>query len=213
MKWEQRTSGCLSYAKEVCGMVRDKKIGARIREIRKLKGMTLATLAQKTNLTKGYLSLLENDKKVPPVATLLTIAQALDTRISDIFDETAENASISIVRKDERLAMARPGTLFGYHYESLAYKYQNKSMDVYILTRPVDPQWKPVMFKHEGEEMLYILEGAIEFYYGQESYTVRAGDCIYFESSVEHYGKSLGDKPAKMLMVATLPAHTRQKAE
>ena len=194
-------------------MVREKKIGSKIREIRNLKGMTLEALAHKTHLTKGYLSLLERDKKVPPVATLLTIAQALDTRISDIFGETEENTSISIVRKDERLAMARPGTMFGYHYESLAYKYQNKSMDVYILTRPVDPQWKPVMFKHEGEEMLYILEGMTEFHYGKESYILRAGDCVYFDSSVEHYGKSLGNKPTKMLMVATLPAHTRQNTE
>jgi len=191
-------------------MVRDKKIGARIREIRNLKGMTLEALAQKTNLTKGYLSLLENDKKVPPVATLLTIVQALDARISDIFGETEENASISIVRKDERLAMARPGTMFGYHYESLAYKYKNKSMDVYVLTRPADPQWKPVMFKHEGEEMLYILEGVTEFHYGQESYILRAGDCVYFDSSVEHYGKSLGDKPLKILMAATVSAQKQQ---
>ncbi len=195
-------------------MDREQEIGKRIREIRGLKGMTLEALAQKTKLTKGYLSRLETSKKAPPVATLLSIARALDVRISDIFGETEEqHTSLSIVRKNERLMMARPGTMFGYHYESLAHKYKNKSMDAFILTRPPDPKWKPVVFRHEGEELLFVLEGSQEFHYGGESFLLKAGDCAYFDASVEHYGRSLGSKPSKMLMVTTLPTHDRQESD
>lgn len=188
---------------------REKEIGQNIRSIRELRGMTLEELAKRTGFTKGYLSRLENSKKAPPVATLLNIAKALDVRISDIFGETEEQTSISIVRKNERLAMARPGTMFGYHYESLAHKYKNKTMDAYVLTRPPDPKWKPVVFRHEGEELLFVLEGATEFHYAGESYILKAGDCAYFDASAEHYGRSLGGKPVKMLMVISLPEHKK----
>lgn len=184
----------------------EKEIGKRIREIRELKGLTLETLAQKTKLTKGYLSRLENSEKAPPVATLLNIARALDVRISSIFGEVEEPVSLSIVRKNERLITAGAGTKYGYHYESIAHKYQNKSMDAFILTRPFDPKLKPTAFKHEGEELMFILEGAQEFYYDGKSYILKAGDCAYFDSSMEHYGRSLGGKQSKLLMVTTLPA-------
>ena len=183
----------------------EKEIGSNIRSIRKLRGITLEELAKRTGFTKGYLSRLENNKKAPPVATILNIAKVLDVCISDIFGENKEHASISIVRKNERLAMARPGTMFGYHYESIVHKYKNTSMDAYILTRPPAPKWKPVAFTHEGEELIFVLEGTTEFHYAGESYILKAGDCAYFDASAEHYGRCLGEKPVKMLMVTTLP--------
>jgi len=194
-------------------MDREKEIGKRIREIRELKGMTLEILARKTKFTKGYLSRLENSKKAPPVATLLSIARALDVRIADIFGETEEHTSLSIVRKNDRLMMARSGTIFGYHYESLVHKFKNKSMDAFILTRPHDPKWKPVVFKHEGEELLFVLEGSQEFFYGGESFILKKGDCAYFDASVEHYGRSIGGRPSKMLMVTTLPANHKEESD
>lgn len=194
-------------------MVDEKGIGDSLKGIRRLRGITLEGLAKKTGFTKGYLSRLENSKKAPPVATLLNIASALDARISDIFGEDEEDSSISIVRKNERPVMARPGTVFGYHYESLAHKYKNKGMDAFILTRPVDPNWKPCLFKHEGEELLFILEGNTELHYGDKAYALKEGDCAYFDSSVEHYGKSLGNKAVKMLMVVIPPKHKKENPE
>lgn len=184
----------------------EKEIGKRIKKIRELKGFTLEELAIKTKFTKGYLSRLENSEKAPPVATLLNITRALDVRISSIFGEIEEPVSLSIVRKNERLLTAGAGTPYGYHYESIAHKYPNKSMDAFILTRPFDPKWKPTAFKHEGEELIFILEGAQEFLYRGKSYILKEGDCAYFDSSVEHYGRSLGGKHSKFLMITTPPA-------
>ena len=127
-------------------MDREKEIGKRIREIRELKGMTLEILARKTKFTKGYLSRLENSKKAPPVATLLSIARALDVRIADIFGETEEHTSLSIVRKNDRLMMARSGTIFGYHYESLVHKFKNKSMAPIVSMIKVTPTIRNTRF-------------------------------------------------------------------
>lgn len=183
----------------------EKEIGKRIKELRELKGLTLEALAQKTKLTKGYLSRLENSEKAPPVATLLSIARALDVRMASIFGEKEEPVSLSIVRKNERLITAGAGTKYGYHYESIAHKYSNKTMDAFVLTRPYDPKLKPTPFQHEGEELLFFLEGSQEFFYGGKSYILKAGDCAYFDASVEHYGRTLDGKQSKMLLVTTQP--------
>ncbi|MBW2557783.1 MAG: helix-turn-helix transcriptional regulator [Deltaproteobacteria bacterium] len=194
---------------------REKKIGKKIKSLRELRGLTLEELAKKTDFTKGYLSRLENSKKAPPVATILTIATALNVKISDVFgeDENKEDSIISIVRKNERLVMARPGTLFGYHYESIVHEYRNKGIEAFLLTRPVDPSWKPILFKHEGEELLFVLEGSTEFHYGDQLYILRAGDCACFDSSVKHYGKALGKKGVKMLVIVIPPGHKKGNPE
>lgn len=179
-------------------MEREKDIGKTIRRIRELKGMTLETLAQMTNLTKGYLSRLENSEKAPPVATLFNIAKALDTRLSYIFGETQEEIPVLVIRKKERTVQVLPGTEFGYHYESLIH---SDTFNAVILTRPYDPNWKPVKFKHEGKEMIFILEGTNEYHIGDQVYVLRKGDCIFFDSSVEHYGKALKHRDVKMLIV------------
>ena len=179
-------------------MVTEKNIGKTIRRIRELKGMTLEILAQKTNLTKGYLSRIENSDKAAPVSTLLSIAKALDTRISYIFGETQEEIPVWLIRKKERTVLALPGTKFGYHYESIV---NSDTFNAMILTRPYNPHWQPVKFKHEGKEMIFILEGTNEFHVGDQVYVLRKGDCIFFDSSVEHYGKALKHRDVKMLIV------------
>lgn len=57
------------------------------------------------------------------------------------------------------------------------------------------------VFQHEGEEFFYVLEGSIEFIYGDEKYILEAGDCMYFDAHIPHTGLSKGDKKAKVLII------------
>ena len=57
------------------------------------------------------------------------------------------------------------------------------------------------VFQHEGEEFMYVLEGTHELIYDGKKYNMEEGDCVYFDSSVPHTGKSLGKKKAKLLAV------------
>ena len=100
--------------------------------------------------------------------------------------------------------MARNGSNFGYYYETLAHKFTNKSMDPYILTQPVDPE-EVAIFQHEGEEMLYLLEGKMQFVHGNKECILEKGDCVYFDASIPHYGVTLGGKPSKCFMVIYTP--------
>lgn len=179
----------------------DHAVGDRIARLRADQRMTLDRLAQVTGFTKGYLSKIENGRKVPPIATLSRIAQALHTEIGSFFQGTRRAAALeaTVVRANERPPVQRGGSAFGYDYVGLALKRIHKRMDPFIFTFPprID---KHVFFEHRGEEFLFVLSGTVKFQVGDERFTLRKGDSIYFDSSVPHRGWSSGPA-AKALVV------------
>jgi len=102
------------------------------------------------------------------------------------------------VRPEERTKVAPGGLRRGYGYESLAYKKAGKNMEPYLIT--VDSLGRGT-FKHDGEEFLHILEGVLEFTFGGKKYLVKPGDSLYFDSGVEHSGKSAGHRKVRMLCI------------
>ena len=186
------------------------EIGKRIKAFRTQKRITLEVLAQKTGFTKGYLSKVEKSKKSPPVSTLGIIARALGVTISALLGEDAPRTPLCLVRKDERPLISRDGTAFGYSYEAMAYKYPNKIMEPFILTLPVKPK-KRTLYQHEGEEILFVIQGTMKFLHGNEEYVVNEGDCIYFDSSLPHWGESIGPAEVKCFMVIYNPTNGKER--
>ncbi len=185
-------------------MIEEAELGKMIQRHRVNKELTLQDLAEKTGYTKGYLSKIENAEKAPPVSTLINIARALNIGISEIFGEAEENSPICLVKKADRRVIARDGSVFGYAYETLAHKFHNKHMDPYFLTVPRKPK-ENALFQHKGEEILFVLEGAMKFFHGEKEFIVEEGDCIYFDGSIPHYGVCQGKKEVKCLMVIFTP--------
>src|SRR5512137_283991 len=186
------------------------EIGKRIKAFRTQKRITLEQLAKQTGFTKGYLSKVETSKKSPPVSTLGIIARALGVTISALLGEEAPRPSFCLVRKDERPLISRDGTAFGYSYEAMAYRYANKIMEPFILTLPVKPK-KRTFYQHEGEEILFVIQGTMKFFHANEEYIVNEGDCIYFDSSLPHWGESIGPKEVKCFMVICNPTNGKER--
>ena len=185
-------------------MMQETELGKRIQRYRINKGVTLQALAEKTGLTRGYLSKIENSEKPPPVSTLINLAKALNISMSEVFGEVDGNSPICMVKKWERRTIARDGSVFGYSYQTLAHKFHNKHMEPYFLTLPRQPK-ENVLFQHKGEEILFVLEGTMKFFHGEKEFIVEEGDCIYFDGSIPHYGVSQGNKEVKCFMVIYTP--------
>ena len=92
----------------------------------------------------------------------------------------------------------------------MAYKYPNKIMEPFILTLPVKPK-KRTIYQHEGEEILFVIQGTMKFLHGTEEYIVNEGDCVYFDSSLPHFGESIGPKEVKCFMVIYNPTNGRER--
>jgi len=185
-------------------MLPESEIGVNIRKIRKSKGLTLDRLARTSGISKGYLSKVENSDKAPPVSTLINIAKSLGVSISDILGESGEIKTFSLVKKNERQVIARDGTVFGYSYETLAHNYPHKHIEPYILTIPSNISKSP-LFQHEGEEMLLVLKGTLNFVHGGNEFFLEKGDCIYFDSSITHQGIPIGGEEVICLIAIYTP--------
>ena len=177
-------------------------IGERIQYIRKKKGLSLNDVAMKTGFTKSYLSQIENLKREPPISTLSKIAYVLDTDLTFLINggiPNLEMTNLTIVKKGEGKAYYGPYKDRGYMYRSLSYKKPDRLMDGYTIT--IGSEFPPEPFLHEGQELVYVLEGTQELIYDGKTYVVEEGDCVFFDSNKPHYSRTLGDKPGKILMV------------
>lgn len=175
-------------------------IGRRVRDLRQTRGLTLQELADKARLSKSYLSRVETSDKAPPVSTLLTLAQVLGTTVGRLLGEEETSEKISIVKKGARPEVTKDGTAFGYSYSCLIQGYPEKGLEAYVLTLPKEiGPYSP--FEHKGEELLFVLRGEIAFLYGGMDYYLEEGDCIYFDSTVPHFGRAVGGDEAQLLCV------------
>ncbi len=181
------------------------KIGTKVRELRTKNKFTLQDLANKTGLSKPFLSQIENNHVIPPVATLLKLARALNVSLSYFFQDEVTTEKISITRKNERIRVEkRPHhgkEDVSYIYESLETKKRDKHMEPFYVEFPPISVEEMNFTTHEGEEFLYVLEGTIEFRTVDKVEILEEGDSIYFDSSISHGFRCVGDKPAKAVAV------------
>jgi transcriptional regulator with XRE-family HTH domain len=185
--------------------IRALKLGSKIRKLRQNKHYTLQDVATKTGLSKPFLSQIENDHVVPPVATLLKLARAFNVALAHFFQDDARSDKIAITRRHERVRIEkRPHHRKGevnYVYESLETKKSDKHMEPFLVEFPVQETSEMVFMNHQGEEFLHVLSGSLEFRSTDRVEVLQTGDSIYFEAEVSHSFRCLGEQPARALVV------------
>jgi len=179
------------------------RIGAKVKERRQKKRLTLEDLAAKTGLTKSILAKIEKDETVPPLGTLLKLSKALDISMAYFFEDEVELERISVTRSGERVRIKRrPHHQEGevdYIYESLESKNPNKHMEPFLVEFLPLETGDMVFMSHEGEEFHFVLEGKVEFRTDDRVEVLYPGDSLYFESEINHSFRSLDGKPAKVV--------------
>lgn len=144
------------------------RIGDKMKEMREKHRYTFQDLAAKTDLPKEYLSQVENNEVVPPIATLLKPAKALNVSMSYFFQDQAGSEKIEVTRAGERTRVERrPHHQQGegnYIYEALQAKKPEKQMQPFLVEFPPQDTSDMVFVSHEGEEFLRLLDGRLEFH-------------------------------------------------
>ncbi len=163
------------------------EISRKIKELRTKKRLSIQELADKASLTPGYLSKIENSEKPPPIPTLSKIAYALNVHISYFFDDEKSENGISVVYKEERKEIIGDLTQIGYKYETIIHRRPGSHLNSFILTLPQDVRPQNIPYNsHDGEELIYIVEGKMIFHYGNNEYQVSEGDTLYFAGTTPH---------------------------
>jgi len=158
-------------------------LGERIRKLRVQQRRTLQEVAEECGFTKSLLSKIETGKVVPPVATLVKIAQSMGIKVSTLI-ENNDNAETEYTTKretEENFTRTR----VGYSIFPFATNHINKKMQPFLFVARRG-EVKEHRVSHVGEEFLYVIDGEMKFKIGNIEYTLKAGDGLYFNALDEH---------------------------
>ena len=169
-----------------------------IRKSRQQNGMTLKELSDKAGVSIGYLSQVERAHAAPSLGTLAQIADALGIGLEHFI--VRPKASDAVSRADRRPQFSVSDS--GITYETLSAAFPGYELSSFILNCPVGFQSE--QFQHEGEEIIYILEGEIEQALGDERFRLRPGDSLHYDGTTQHSWRVLGDVPVRILWTGTL---------
>jgi len=168
--------------------------------------MTIATLSKLTGISGPQLSRIEHGKTSAPVSTLNTIVKALGTKLGFLFNEEENNdPAVVVTKRDARITSRTGMNEYGYNYEALAFHKKTKSMEPFFVTVDKERSDESVVFNHPGEEFIFMLKGEMVFTHAGEKYYLQAGDCVYFESAVDHWIRNVGKTDLELLMVMVTP--------
>ena len=178
-------------------------VGERVKKVREGRNLSLQDISQRTGLDVSFLEQIESGSLAPPLGIVIKLAKALNLKMG-YFISGEEDRAYTIVRKSDRKVVSRydskKGEYYGYGYESLAPHKKNRHMEPFLVS--LDPaETEEERSTHDGQEFIYVLEGAMEVRLDEEIHILRPGDAIYYDSTVPHLVKCHGDKRTKILAV------------
>ena len=205
------------------------ELGAKLKEIRRGRGVTLQQIADQTGLSKSFVSQIETGAANPSIASLKKITDVLGVPLGALFTHGENGSSdtpaaapngfasgaagaapssldpggeVRVVRRNRRKMLIEPGKK-GKMY-LLTPDLQRKLEVILGEEQPgnADEEW----YSHIGEECGFVLEGRYEVSVGDQVFVLEAGDSIYFPSHLPHKTRVLGDQPVKTIWVITPPS-------
>ncbi len=182
-------------------------IGRAVRNFRRQKGMTVADLSKQTGLSIGMVSKIENGITSPSLTTLQVLAHALSVPLTSFFRRYEENRQVMHVKSGEAVITERAGTRAGHQYSLLGHIGENASgviVEPYLITLTEESDIFPT-FQHDGIELLYMLEGEVEYRHGDQTFLMQPGDSLFFDADAPHGPERLNKLPARYLSVISYP--------
>ena len=169
----------------------------KIKELRVLKGLTQEELADRAELSKGFISQLERDLTSPSIATLMDILQCLGTTIGEFFNETPDE-QVVFGKQDY---FEKIDTELNNEIKWIIPNAQKNVMEPILLTLKAGGSTYPDN-PHEGEEFGYVLQGSVSIHIGNKAYKAKKGESFYFTPDKKHY---LASKNGALLLWVSSP--------
>lgn len=176
------------------------KIGEKLKALRVAKGLTQEELADRSELSKGFISQLERDLTSPSISTLVDILQCLGTNLKDFFNDASDDQIVFhqsdyFEKRDEEL---------GNTIEWIIPNAQKNEMEPIRLTLDANGKTYPDN-PHEGEEFGFVLSGSIAIHIGSKVYKAKKGESFYFTPHEPHFIEA-GKAGASLIWVSSPPS-------
>ena len=162
-------------------------VGSKIKGIRETKNLSIEEIAESSGLSVEQIASIENGQNMPSLGPVVTRAEDRERDSSISFSNGAT---------DTRKHM---------EYHPLAQQKAGRHMEPFVID--INPEENPdfQLSAHEGEEFIYVMQGEVEIVYGKETYNLKEGDSIFYDSIVKHHVHGAPGKSAKILAVVYIP--------
>lgn len=176
-------------------------IGDKIKRLRIKNDLTQEELADRCELTKGFISQVERDLTSPSIATFVDILEGLGTNLKDFFNESIDE-KIVFTKED---AFESENEDLKYTLKWIIPNAQKNMMEPILIDLEIGGKTKED-FPHEGEEFGYVLNGNVYLHIGKDKYKLKKGESFYFKANSNHYISNAGKDRAKVIWVSTPPS-------
>ena len=179
-------------------------VGERLRAIRRLRRVTLKTVAERADLSESFLSQVERGRANASIASLKRIAAALGVNVADLFEPNGSTGHPRVLRRETRPNLAF-GTL-GQKFMLTPRPLENLQVIVGEFDAGGSTGDEP--YTHgDSEELLVVLEGVVSLQLGSEVFELSTGDSIDYRSSVPHRLVNIGGDPAEVMWIISPPSY------
>ena len=164
------------------------EIGPKLRELRIAKNLTQEELADRAELSKGFISQLERDLTSPSIATLV-FSEDPEEQVVFHYEDYFEKEDTELLNKTEWI---------------IPNAQKNMMEPIRLTLKPGGSTYRDV--PHEGEEFGYVLKGTVKIHIGKKVYTAKKGESFYFTPHSEHYIEAPNSTGATIIWVSTPPS-------
>lgn len=175
-------------------------LGSRLRALRNERGLSQRELANQAGISANAVSLIERDENSPSVSTLQNLASALNVKMSYFFDEDVRKNVLHVKSEDCPAITSRGASIAG-----IGEHLQGQEMEPFFVSLDAHAGSGDGWVTHLGHELVYCLEGQIEYLIDEQSYLLDAGDLLLFEAHLPHQWRNPSDQKARVLLVLQKP--------
>ena len=177
-------------------------IGEKLRRLRIQRNLTQEEMADRCELSKGFISQVERNLASPSIATLTDMLECLGSDLKTFFSEAEQEEKI-VFEPADMFEKTNEETLHGsiVWLVPSAQKNDMEPIMVELESGAETTEDNP----HSGEEFGYVLAGNIVLLLGERKFRVKKGESFYFKASKPHKIMNPGKLTAKVIWITTPP--------
>lgn len=172
-------------------------VGTRLRALRKQRGLSLRALAGLSELSPNTISLIERGLTSPTVSSLHQLASGLGVPITTFFADSSEKAKVILTRADGRSRSGSASVVL----ENLAHGLDEQTCAPFLATLKHGASSGRRLMAHSGHELIYCLEGELDYEIDGKHYLLAPGDTLLFHADLPHRWRNGNRRPAVFLLI------------
>jgi len=178
-----------------------KRLGERIKKRRESLKLQLNEVAKNSGISASALSQIENAKALPSILTLKAISEALNSTVGDLIGESESMNRNPLMKYSENKFVERNAS--GAELYLLSHHEMGKQMDTFLIVFAPGSDTSGFFKEHTGQEFCHVLRGELEFELEDDSYLLKTGDSLYYNSSRLHYAFNKSKEQTELFWVVT----------